>query len=44
VRNAEQVILPPSEGLNIVGLDEYLPQLLERRVLAKSDIWSRSST
>jgi hypothetical protein len=44
VRNAEQVILAPTEGLNIIGLEEYLPQLLERRVLAKGDIWFRSST
>jgi hypothetical protein len=28
VRKAEQVILAPTGGLNIVGLEEYLPQLL----------------
>jgi transitional endoplasmic reticulum ATPase len=43
VRKAEQVILAPTEGLNIVGLEEYLPELLERRVLAKGDIWSQST-
>ena len=43
VRKAEQVILAPTEGLNIVGLEEYLPELLERSVLAKGDIWSQST-
>jgi transitional endoplasmic reticulum ATPase len=43
VRKAEQVILAPMEGLNIVGLEEYLPELLERSVLAKGDIWSQST-
>ena len=43
VRKAEQVILAQTEGLNIVGLEEYLPELLERRVLAKGDIWSQST-
>jgi transitional endoplasmic reticulum ATPase len=43
VRNAEQVILAPTEGLNIVGLEEYPPELLQRRVLAKGDIWSQST-
>jgi transitional endoplasmic reticulum ATPase len=43
VRKAEQVILAPMEGLKIVGLEEYLPELLERRVAAKGDIWSQST-
>ena len=43
VRKAEQVILAPTEGLNVVGLEEYLPGLLERRGVAKGDIWSQST-
>ena len=39
VRKAEQVILAPTEGLKIVGLEKYLPELLERRVVAKGDIY-----
>ncbi len=38
VKKAEQVILAPTEELNIVGLEEYLPELLEGRVIAKGDI------
>ena len=38
VKKAEQVILAPTEELNIVGLEEYLPELLEGRVVAKGDI------
>lgn len=38
VKNAEQVILAPTEELNIVGLEEYLPELLEGRVVAKGDV------
>lgn len=38
VRKAEQVILAPTEELNIVGLEEYLPELLEGRVVAKGDV------
>ena len=38
VNKAEQVILAPTEELNIVGLEEYLPELLEGRVVAKGDI------
>lgn len=36
-RAAEQVIPAPTEELNIVGLEEYLPELLEGRVLSKGD-------
>ena len=36
-KNAEQVILAPTEDLNIIGLEEYLPELLEGRVVAKGD-------
>jgi transitional endoplasmic reticulum ATPase len=38
LRKAEQVILAPTEELNIVGLEEYLPELLEGRVIAKGDV------
>jgi transitional endoplasmic reticulum ATPase len=34
---AEQVILSPVEELNIVGLEEHLPELLEGRVITKGD-------
>ena len=38
IKNAEQVILSPTEELNIVGLEEHLPGLLEGRVVAKGDM------
>jgi transitional endoplasmic reticulum ATPase len=38
VKKAEQVILAPAEELNIVGLEEHLPELLEGRVVTKGDI------
>ncbi len=38
VRKAEQVVLAPTEELNIVGLEDYLPELLEGRVVAKGDV------
>jgi transitional endoplasmic reticulum ATPase len=38
VRKAEQVIVAPTEELNIFGLEEQLPGLLEGRVVAKGDI------
>jgi transitional endoplasmic reticulum ATPase len=38
VKNAEQIVLAPTEELNIVGLEEYLPELLEGRVIAKGDV------
>jgi transitional endoplasmic reticulum ATPase len=37
-KKAEQVILAPTEELNIVGLEEHLPELLEGRVVTKGDI------
>ncbi len=43
MRKAEQVILTPTEGLNVIGLEEYLPGLLERTGLTKGDIWSQST-
>jgi transitional endoplasmic reticulum ATPase len=38
VKKAEQVILAPTEELNIVGLEEHLPELLEGRVVGKGDV------
>jgi transitional endoplasmic reticulum ATPase len=38
VKKAEQVVLAPAEELNIVGLEEHLPRLLEGRVVTKGDI------
>ncbi len=37
-KKAEQVILAPTEELNIVGLEDYLPEMLEGRVVTKGDI------
>jgi transitional endoplasmic reticulum ATPase len=38
VKKADQVILAPTEELNIVRLEDYLPELLEGRVVAKGDV------
>jgi transitional endoplasmic reticulum ATPase len=38
VAKAEQVILSPTEELNIVGFEEHLPELLDGRVVAKGDM------
>jgi transitional endoplasmic reticulum ATPase len=38
VEKATQVILAPAEELSIVGLEEYLPELLEGRVVTRGDI------
>jgi transitional endoplasmic reticulum ATPase len=38
IKKTEQVILSPTEELNIVGLEEHLPGLLEGRVIAKGDM------
>jgi transitional endoplasmic reticulum ATPase len=38
VTKAEQVILSPTEELNIVGLEEHLPGLLDGRVVANGDM------
>ena len=35
---AEQVIIAPTEELNVVGLEDYLPGLLEGRAVAKGDL------
>ena len=36
-QKAEQIVLSPGEELNIVGLEEHLPNLLEGRVVTKGD-------
>lgn len=36
-RKADQVVLSPGEDLNIIGLEEHLPDLLEGRVVTKGD-------
>ena len=38
VAKAEQVIVAPTEELNVVGLEDYLPGLLEGRAVAKGDL------
>jgi transitional endoplasmic reticulum ATPase len=38
VVKAEQVIVAPTEELNVVGLEDYLPGLLEGRAVAKGDL------
>lgn len=38
VKKAEQVTLAPTEELSIVGLEEYLPELLQGRVVAKGEV------
>ena len=35
---AEQIVLSPAEELNVVGLEEHLPELLEGRVVTKGDM------
>ena len=35
---ADQVVLAPMEDLNIIGLEEYLPDMLEGHVITKGDI------
>jgi transitional endoplasmic reticulum ATPase len=34
---AEQIVLSPTEELNVVGLEEHLPDLLEGRVVTRGD-------
>jgi transitional endoplasmic reticulum ATPase len=38
IKNAEQVVVLPTEELNIVGIEEYLTELLEGRVVSKGDV------
>ncbi len=37
VKKADQIVLSPAEDLNIIGLEEHLPDLLEGRVVTKGD-------
>jgi transitional endoplasmic reticulum ATPase len=36
-REAQEIVLAPTEQLNIEGLEEYLPEVLENHVLTKGD-------
>ena len=38
VKRADHVTIAPTEELNIVGLEEYLPELLNGRVVAKGEV------
>jgi transitional endoplasmic reticulum ATPase len=38
IKSAEQVVVSPTEELNIVGIEEYLTELLEGRVVSKGDV------
>jgi transitional endoplasmic reticulum ATPase len=38
IAKAEQVIIAPVEELNIIGLEDYLPELLEGRAVTKGDV------
>lgn len=38
IEKAEQLILSPTEDLNIVGLEEHLPELLDGRVVTRGDV------
>jgi transitional endoplasmic reticulum ATPase len=36
-KEAEEIVLAPTEQLNIEGLEEYLPEVLENQVMTKGD-------
>ncbi len=38
IQKAEQLILSPTEELNIAGLEEHLPELLDGRVVTRGDV------
>jgi transitional endoplasmic reticulum ATPase len=38
IKNAEQVVVSPTEELNIVGIEEYLTEILEGRVVSRGDV------
>jgi transitional endoplasmic reticulum ATPase len=38
IKNAEQVVVSPTEELNIAGIEEYLTELLEGRVVSSGDV------
>ncbi|KAF0867557.1 CDC48 family AAA ATPase [Candidatus Nitrosocosmicus sp. SS] len=38
IEKSEQIILSPTEELNIVGLEEHLPELLDGRIVTRGDV------
>ena len=38
IQKAEQLVISPTEDLNIVGLEEHLPELLDGRVVTRGDV------
>jgi transitional endoplasmic reticulum ATPase len=38
IEKSEQLIISPTEELNIVGLEEHLPELLDGRVVTRGDV------
>jgi transitional endoplasmic reticulum ATPase len=38
IQNAEQVVVSPTEELNIEGVEEYLTEILEGRVVSRGDV------
>src|ERR671918_2165273 len=38
IKKAEQIVISPTEELNIVGIEEYLNEILEGRVVSRGDI------
>ena len=38
IKNAEQVVVSPTEELNIVGIEAYLTETLEGRVVSRGDV------
>lgn len=38
IEKAEQLIISPTEELNIVGLEDHLPELLDGRVVTRGDV------
>jgi transitional endoplasmic reticulum ATPase len=38
IKKAEQIVISPTEELNIVGIEEYLNEILEGRVVSRGDV------
>jgi transitional endoplasmic reticulum ATPase len=38
IQRAEQIVVSPTEELNIVGVEEYLTEILEGRVVSRGDV------
>jgi transitional endoplasmic reticulum ATPase len=38
IKKAEQVVVSPTEELNIVGIEEYISEVLEGRVVSRGDV------